>query len=87
MCQISNASMFCLWFTIFYFCLDANKEKELRSTLKSEMQRLVSQDDLLILDAGNYIKGNKTVIFKWIENMLLTTIILIRISIWTLLHC
>nr|CAG4636361.1 EOG090X0A11 [Eubosmina coregoni]SVE69940.1 EOG090X0A11 [Eubosmina coregoni] len=36
---------------------DAGKEKELRATLKSEMQRLVSQEDLLILDAGNYIKG------------------------------
>ncbi|EFX81646.1 hypothetical protein DAPPUDRAFT_196010 [Daphnia pulex] len=36
---------------------DASKEKELRSTLKSEMQRLISQDDILILDGGNYIKG------------------------------
>nr|CAG4651170.1 EOG090X0A11 [Simocephalus serrulatus]SVE94379.1 EOG090X0A11 [Simocephalus serrulatus] len=36
---------------------DANKEKELRSALKSEMQRLISQEDLLILDGGNYIKG------------------------------
>merc|ERR1712137_905216 len=36
---------------------DANKEKEVRSTLKSEMQRLINADDILILDAGNYIKG------------------------------
>nr|CAG4649526.1 EOG090X0A11 [Scapholeberis mucronata]SVE93758.1 EOG090X0A11 [Scapholeberis mucronata] len=36
---------------------DANKEKDLRSTLKSEMQRLIRQDDVLIFDGGNYIKG------------------------------
>lgn len=36
---------------------DPTKEKEARSTLKSEMQRLLRQDSILILDAGNYIKG------------------------------
>lgn len=39
------------------FTVDANKEKELRSTLKSELQRLISQEGILILDGGNYIKG------------------------------
>lgn len=29
----------------------------MRSTLKSELQRLISQDEILILDGGNYIKG------------------------------
>nr|CAG4650335.1 EOG090X0A11 [Sida crystallina] len=36
---------------------DSSKEKEIRSSLKSEVQRLISQDVILILDAGNYIKG------------------------------
>jgi len=36
---------------------DSNKEKEMRSTLKSELQRLINRDDILILDGGNYIKG------------------------------
>nr|CAG4641884.1 EOG090X0A11 [Eurycercus lamellatus] len=36
---------------------DSAKEKELRSTIKSEMQRLINQDTVLILDGGNYIKG------------------------------
>nr|CAG4634940.1 EOG090X0A11 [Alona affinis] len=36
---------------------DSCKEKELRGTLKSEMQRLISPNSLLILDGGNYIKG------------------------------
>ena len=40
-----------------YLSLDASKEKEMRSTLKSEMQRVIGQDDVLILDGGNYIKG------------------------------
>ena len=39
------------------FVLDSNKEKEMRSTLKSELQRLINRDDILILDGGNYIKG------------------------------
>jgi len=42
---------------------DANKEKEVRSTLKSEMQRLINTDDILILDAGNYIKGYRYELF------------------------
>ncbi|GFY62291.1 protein KTI12 homolog [Trichonephila inaurata madagascariensis] len=36
--------------------LDAQKEKELRSSLKSEVERHLSKDTTVILDAGNYIK-------------------------------
>lgn len=36
---------------------DSNCEKQLRSTLKSEVQRTISKDDVLILDSLNYIKG------------------------------
>nr|CAG4643373.1 EOG090X0A11 [Ilyocryptus agilis] len=36
---------------------DPSKEKELRSTMKSEMQRSINPDSVLILDGGNYIKG------------------------------
>jgi len=36
---------------------DSTREKELRSTLKSEVQRIINKDDVLILDAPNYIKG------------------------------
>ncbi|GFU15701.1 protein KTI12 homolog [Nephila pilipes] len=37
--------------------LDSQKEKELRSSLKSEVERHLSKDTTVILDAGNYIKG------------------------------
>ena len=43
--------------------LDSNKEKEMRSTLKSELQRLINRDDILILDGGNYIKGPFSFVF------------------------
>jgi len=36
---------------------DVAKEKELRSALKSEVERHLSQDKLVILDSANYIKG------------------------------
>ncbi|XP_064463831.1 protein KTI12 homolog [Ornithodoros turicata] len=36
---------------------DSNKEKELRGKLKSEVSRLLSKDNTVILDAANYIKG------------------------------
>ena len=38
--------------------LDSNKEKEMRSTLKSEMQRILNSEDIIIMDGGNYIKGS-----------------------------
>lgn len=37
--------------------LDATKEKQIRGLVKSEAQRLISRDDVVIIDAGNYIKG------------------------------
>lgn len=36
---------------------DSNKEKELRGTLKSEVIRLLSKEQLVILDFASYIKG------------------------------
>ncbi|KAH8244596.1 hypothetical protein KR038_001572 [Drosophila bunnanda] len=36
---------------------DSQKEKVVRSDLKSEASRHVNKEDLVILDAGNYIKG------------------------------
>ena len=39
-----------------YFA-DSQKEKMVRADLKSETMRLLTKDDLIILDAGNYIKG------------------------------
>jgi protein KTI12 len=41
---------------IQYF-LDSSKEKELRGSLKSEVQKLISKEALVILDSLNYIKG------------------------------
>lgn len=38
---------------------DSQKEKMVRADLKSEAIRLLNKDDLVILDAGNYIKGVK----------------------------
>lgn len=37
---------------------DSKKEKIVRSDLKSEAIRLLSKTNVIILDAGNYIKGN-----------------------------
>ncbi|KAJ6636012.1 Protein KTI12 like [Pseudolycoriella hygida] len=39
-----------------YFA-DSQKEKIVRADLKSEALRLLNKDDVVILDAGNYIKG------------------------------
>jgi tRNA uridine 5-carbamoylmethylation protein Kti12 len=36
---------------------DSTSEKELRGSLKSEVQKLVSKETLIILDSLNYIKG------------------------------
>lgn len=36
---------------------DSQKEKIVRADLKSEAVRQLSKDDVVILDAGNYIKG------------------------------
>ncbi|EDW43898.1 protein KTI12 homolog [Drosophila sechellia] len=42
---------------------DSQKEKVVRSDLKSEASRHLNQDDLVILDAGNYIKGYRYELF------------------------
>ncbi|KFM61209.1 Protein KTI12-like protein, partial [Stegodyphus mimosarum] len=36
---------------------DARKEKEFRASLKSEVERYLSKDTVVILDSSNYIKG------------------------------
>jgi len=38
-------------------CFEPVMEKEIRGSLKSETMRILSSDDVVILDAGNYIKG------------------------------
>jgi len=42
---------------------DSNQEKELRGSLRSEVQKLISKENVLILDAMNYIKGYRYEIF------------------------
>lgn len=44
-------------FTKNEYFADSQKEKIVRSHLKSETQRLLTKDNVVILDAGNYIKG------------------------------
>lgn len=41
------------------FFADSQKEKVVRSDLKSEASRQLNKDDVVILDAGNYIKGEQ----------------------------
>lgn len=41
-----------------YFA-DSQKEKVVRSDLKSEAVRLLTKDNVVILDGGNYIKGKQ----------------------------
>lgn len=43
---------------------DSQKEKIVRADLKSEAIRLLSKDDVVILDAGNYIKGISQNVFS-----------------------
>lgn len=42
---------------------DARKEKEVRAELKSEVQRKLNHNEIVILDAGNYIKGYRYELF------------------------
>lgn len=44
-------------FQLNEFYSDSQKEKQIRADLKSETIRLLNRDDVIILDAGNYIKG------------------------------
>lgn len=41
----------------FFLIQVSEYEKELRGNLKSEVQKLISKENLLILDSLNYIKG------------------------------
>lgn len=45
------------------FYADSNKEKHIRSLLKSEVLRLIKPTNVVILDALNYIKGYRYEIF------------------------
>ena len=45
------------------FSKDSSKEKELRATLKSEVNKHMSKDDVIILDYLNYIKGYRYELF------------------------
>ena len=36
---------------------DSKREKEVRGKLKAEVLRRLNKDDVVILDAANYIKG------------------------------
>ena len=42
---------------------DSSREKELRATLKSEVQKFMSKEDIVILDYLNYIKGYRYELF------------------------
>ena len=46
-----------------YKIKDSAKEKELRANLKSEVQKLMSKEDIVILDSSNYIKGYRYELF------------------------
>jgi protein KTI12 len=48
---------------IFDFEKDSNKEKELRGLLKSEVQKVLSKENIVILDSLNYIKGYRYELF------------------------
>ena len=47
---------------------DSRKEKELRGNLKSEAQRKVNKEDVVILDSPNYIKGYRYELFCVIKS-------------------
>lgn len=42
---------------------ESGNEKELRASLKSEVQKLMSKEDVVILDSSNYIKGYRYELF------------------------
>lgn len=44
-----------------YFA-DSQKEKVVRADLKSEAVRLLTKDNVVILDGGNYIKGKQAIV-------------------------
>ncbi|XP_070687202.1 protein KTI12 homolog [Pempheris klunzingeri] len=47
---------------------DSQKEKNVRASLKAEMERKVNKDDIVILDSLNYIKGYRYELFCLIKH-------------------
>ena len=58
---IINDSMFCKDKNSVF--MDPSQEKELRGSLKSEAQKQMSKEDVVILDSSNYIKGYRYELF------------------------
>lgn len=58
-----NAAILKAGFNKNIYFADSQKEKIVRSDLKSEAVRLLNKDDVVILDAGNYIKGYRYELF------------------------
>lgn len=52
-------------FTKNEYFADSQKEKVVRSDLKSETVRLLTKDNVVILDGGNYIKGTYFPVKIW----------------------
>ncbi|XP_062860158.1 protein KTI12 homolog [Trichomycterus rosablanca] len=48
---------------------DSQKEKNLRGSLRSEVERKVSKDDIVILDSLNYIKGYRYELYCLIKHV------------------
>lgn len=65
---------------------DSQKEKIVRADLKSEAIRLLTKENVVILDAGNYIKGiSPSLILKKTADKLIVLNVLNRLSIWIVL--
>uniref|UniRef100_A0A8C7XQB5 Protein KTI12 homolog n=1 Tax=Oryzias sinensis TaxID=183150 RepID=A0A8C7XQB5_9TELE len=47
---------------------DSQKEKEVRASLKAEVERKLNKDDVVILDSVNYIKGYRYELFCLIKH-------------------
>ncbi|KAI1904488.1 hypothetical protein AGOR_G00006150 [Albula goreensis] len=47
---------------------DSQKEKNLRGSLRAEVERMVNKDDIVILDSLNYIKGYRYELFCLIKH-------------------
>ncbi|XP_041034605.1 protein KTI12 homolog [Carcharodon carcharias] len=47
---------------------DSRKEKELRGTLKAEVERKINKEDVVIMDSLNYIKGYRYELFCLVKH-------------------
>ncbi|CAG13120.1 unnamed protein product [Tetraodon nigroviridis] len=47
---------------------DSQKEKDVRSSLKAEVERKINKDDVVILDSLNYIKGYRYELFCLVKH-------------------